>query len=152
MEVFRLTKRKYAHTLSGLGAARFGNRWNSKGVEMIYTAQNCALAMAEVAVHLSLATLPDDFVMLEIDIPGSVDIRILDQINLGSNWDVFPYNPNTQLLGNAFIANQKSAVLKVPSAVVKGEHNFLINPNHKDATNIKIIRTYDFPFDRRIFK
>lgn len=152
MIVFCLSKKKYAKTLSGKGVARFGNRWNSKGVEMIYTAENRALAMAELVVHLSLATLPDDFVMLEIDIPQSVEIKVLDETKLDPSWNIYPHNPKTQLLGNAFVHNQKRSVLKVPSAVVKGDFNFLINPNHKEAKNIKIIKTYDFPFDRRIFK
>ena len=60
MEVFRLSRDRYARTLSGEGAARAGGRWNSPGVEMVYTAGNRSLAMAEVAVHLSLAMLPED--------------------------------------------------------------------------------------------
>ena len=70
MEVFRLARKKYPIVLSGKGASISGARWNSKGTEIIYCAQNRALAMAEVLVHLSLATLPNDFVMLTIDIPG----------------------------------------------------------------------------------
>jgi len=51
MEVFRLSRAKYADQLSGYGAALKGARWNSRGVEMIYAAENRSLAMAEVLVH-----------------------------------------------------------------------------------------------------
>jgi RES domain-containing protein len=44
------------------------------------------------------------------------------------------------------------AVLKVPSAVVKGDFNYLINPFHPDATKISVSSQEDFPFDKRIFK
>ena len=72
MRVFRLSKKKYSKELSGKGASKSGNRWNSKGTEIIYSAESRALAMAEVAVHLTLATLPSDYVMIEIDIPETI--------------------------------------------------------------------------------
>ena len=56
MEVYRLTRQKFASRLSGKGAAIKGARWNSPGVEIVYTAVNRSLAMAEVAVHFTLAT------------------------------------------------------------------------------------------------
>ena len=75
MRVFRLSKRKYSKELNGKGAAKSGNRWNSKGTEIIYTAESRALAMAEVAVHLTLATLPSDYVLIEIEIPDNIIIK-----------------------------------------------------------------------------
>ena len=46
MEVFRLTRTKFYTSLSGKGAAEKGARWNSIGLELIYTAANRSLAMA----------------------------------------------------------------------------------------------------------
>jgi RES domain-containing protein len=46
MELFRLCREKYIKPLSGKGAAIKGARWNSVGVELIYTASNRSLAMA----------------------------------------------------------------------------------------------------------
>ncbi|MFV0566522.1 MAG: RES family NAD+ phosphorylase [Flavobacteriaceae bacterium] len=151
MEVFRLSKQKYANELSGKGAAKSGNRWNSKGTEIIYTAQSRALAMAEVAVHLTLATLPGDFVMMEINIPDSIKIEALNPKHLPSHWNSHPPSIGTQKLGDGFIDSNTKCVLKVPSAVVQGDFNFLINPHHPDFKKIKIINTIPFPFDERIF-
>ena len=75
MEVFRLTREKFSKELSGKGAALKGARWNSIGVELIYTALNRSLAMAEVAVHFTLATLPSDYMMVTIS-------KLTDQILL----------------------------------------------------------------------
>jgi len=61
MEVYRLTRERFAKGLSGKGSSMMGARWNSVGVELIYTAPNRALAMAEVAVHLTLATMPSEY-------------------------------------------------------------------------------------------
>lgn len=152
MEVFRLARKKYPLELSGKGASIAGARWNSKGTEMIYCAQSRALAMAEVLVHLPLAVLPNDFVMLTIHIPDAVSIEILNPGVLKEDWNVFPCTFETPLLGDDFAKKNQACVMKVPSAAVKGDFNFLINPNHKDFNLIKITEQNDFPFDKRIFK
>ena len=152
MRVFRLSRKKYAEDLSGKGAAKSGNRWNSKGIEMLYTAESRALAMAEVIVHLSIALLPDDYMMIELEIPDSVNIEIFNTNRLYENWNSNPPILSTQIVGDDFIHSKKYCVLKVPSAVVKGDFNYLLNPNHKDIKKIKIIEIVDFPFDKRIFK
>lgn len=152
MEVFRLQNKKYPIELSGKGASITGARWNSKGTEIIYTAQNRALAMAEVAVHLTLSTLPKGFCMITIYIPDDLVISILEVKNLPVEWNEFPENVATQKIGDELVRLNKSALIKVPSAVVKGEFNFLINPHHSDFEKIKITNQEDFPFDKRFFK
>ena len=77
MQVYRLSREKFANTLSGKGAAIKGARWNSAGVEIIYTASNRSLAMAEVAVHFTLATLPIDYMMTTIFIPDDIPLQRL---------------------------------------------------------------------------
>lgn len=151
MRVFRLTKQKFVDEFNGKGAAKFGNRWNSKGVEIIYCAQSRALAMAEVAVHLTFATLPSNYLMMEIEIPDAVIISELNLNVLSKNWNSFPHISETQKIGDGFINEKKACVFKVPSAVVKGDFNFLINPFHSDFEKIKIETISDFPFDRRLF-
>lgn len=152
MEVFRLARKKYPIALSGKGASIAGARWNSKGTEIIYTAQSRALAMAEVAVHLSMATLPSDFVMMTVEIPEDITIEVLDVKKLQKGWNVFPHSFTTQILGDDFMRRNDACVLKVPSAVVKGDYNYLLNPFHKDFHKISIIDQTDFPFDKRIFE
>ena len=152
MEVFRLARKKYPIELSGKGASISGARWNSKGTEIIYCAQNRALAMAEVLVHLSLASLPSDFVMLTIHIPDAILLEILNVKILKTDWNVFPATFETPLLGDDFIRRNEACVFKVPSAVVKGDFNLLINPYHADFHKIRITEKNDFPFDKRIFK
>jgi RES domain-containing protein len=152
MEVFRLARKKHPIELSGKGASIAGARWNSKGTEIIYTAQSRALAMAEVVVHLSLATLPKDFAMLTINIPDSIKVEILEDKKLQVGWNSFPNSFVTQIIGDDFIKRNDTCILKVPSAVVQGDFNFLINPYHVDFKKIKITGQVDFPFDKRIFK
>ena len=151
MEVYRLARAKYANTLSGVGAAIKGARWNSKGVEVIYTASNRSLAMAEVAVHLSIANLPTDYMMTTIYVPNTILIDKVNQKKLPKDWNCFPPVHTTQIIGDTFVYTNKFALLQVPSAVTKGDFNFILNPHHIDFKKIKIIKTDRFPFDKRLF-
>lgn len=132
MEVFRLSRKKFSKSLSGKGSAIKGARWNSIGVELIYTAANRSLAMAEVAVHFSLATLPTDYMMVTIEIPDYINIKAVETRDLPSNWNDFPHPSSTQTIGDKFVKENKFCVLKIPSVVTKGDYNYLINPNHPD--------------------
>lgn len=152
MKVFRLAREKYATPLSGKGAARYGERWNPIGIELIYAAQNRSLAMAEVAVHLTLATLPDDYMMITIDIPDDVKIKRITEEDLPTEWQEFPHPASTQEIGKIFVTENKYCVALIPSVVTRGDFNVLINPNHKDFPKITITSLDKFPFDRRIIK
>jgi RES domain-containing protein len=152
MEVFRLSRRKFAEPLSGHGAALRGARWNSMGIEMIYTAENRSLAMAEVAVHLSLANLPEDFVMLTIEIPDDASIKEIMQQDLPLFWNSFPALESTKRIGDQFILENKFLALKIPSVVTKDDFNILINPRHEAFKKVQITQIEAFPFDQRLFK
>lgn len=152
MEVYRLAREQYSTPLSGLGAALKGARWNSVGIELIYTANNRSLAMAEVAVHFTLATLPDDYVMISIHIPDDIDVKHIQEKELPENWKEFPHPYDTQKIGNDFVIENKFCVASIPSVVTQGDFNVLINPNHKDFSKIQILSIEKFPFDKRIFK
>ena len=152
MEAYRLSRRKYATPLTGKGAAMKGARWNSIGVELIYLASNRSLAMAEVAVHLTLATIPGDYVMLTIYLPDDISTQKLTVNDLPTNWNAFPHPVSTQVVGDKFIADNNYCVLQIPSVVTMGDYNLLINPYHSDFSKIKIIKIEKFPFDERIFK
>ena len=138
MEVYRLSREKFASTISGKGAAIKGARWNSVGVELIYTAANRSLAMAEVAVHFTLATLPIDYMMITLFIPDNTSLQKLNITDLPADWNTFPHPTTTQAIGDKFISENNFCLLQIPSAVTLGDYNILINPNHPDFKKIKI--------------
>lgn len=122
------------------------------GVEMIYTATNRSLAMAEIAVHFTLATLPGDYMMITIFIPDDISLVRLNVAELPADWNAFPHLSATQVIGDQFIADNKYCAAQIPSAVTQVDFNLLINPNHSDFKIINIITTEKFPFGKRIFK
>jgi RES domain-containing protein len=152
MEVFRLARLKYAMPLSGKGAALKGGRWNSAGTELIYTAANRSLAMAEVAVHLTLATLPIDYVMVTINIPSKVSRFQLSEEMLPPHWKEFPSPAATQAVGDRFVKENKYCLLIIPSAITQGDFNVLINPNHAHFKQIQVKEVVGFPIDKRMVR
>ncbi len=149
MIVYRLTKEKYKDILSGKGASIRGGRWNSSGIELIYAASNRALAMSEVAVHITFQMMPNQYWIIEIEIPDNIVINSCGE--LPSDWNSFPYNDATRKIGDSLVHENKYLALKVPSAVVQKEWNVLINPFHRDFKQVKILNTEPFQLDRRLF-
>lgn len=152
MELFRLSQLKHGKTLSGKGASISGGRWNSPGVEVIYTAANRSLAMAEVAVHFTIAALPVGYMMMTIHVPDNISILEIDTKELPTGWNQFPPMKATQSIGDRFIQQGQTCLLKVPSAVTSGDFNYVLNPMHVEFKKIKITGFVPFPFDNRLFK
>jgi len=152
MIAYRLCKSIWQNDLSGRGAEITGGRWNSKGKPMVYTSSSRALCMAEIAVHTPLGCIPDDYSMVEIKCPDNSVIREVKENELPQNWQLFEHSNITQCIGNHFISVNKELILKVPSAVVQGDYNYLINPLHPDSKYIIIVRCEPFRFDKRLFK
>ena len=152
MEVFRLSQRRFAKPLSGKGGAIKGGRWNSPGVELIYTASNRSLALAELAVQFAIGTMPRDYVMITIYVPPDISTMRITETVLPANWNTFPHGTASQAIGDKFVADNRYCAFHLPSAVTKGDYNVLINPHHAEFAKVKIIDIEDFPFDRRIFK
>jgi len=152
MTIFRITKQQYADKFDGKGAARYGNRWNSKGTEVIYCAESRALAFAELSVYLNIAMASTQYVMLTIKVPEKLKIKKLNKTSLPDNWNIYPHIKATQILGDEFVQKNQMALMKVPSAIVHGDHNFLLNPYHTDFEKIQIISKINFPIDDRVFK
>lgn len=150
MIVYRLSKSKYSADLSGKGAEKSGGRWNSKGVAMVYTSNSRALCTAEVAVHITLGIVPSDYELVTIELPED-SMTEAGIKHLPADWRAFPHPDSTQKLGDRFVREGKYMVLKVPSVVVQGEYNFLINPKHEAAIKVRVIDTEHFLFDKRLF-
>jgi len=90
-------------------------------------------------------------VMITIDIPEDISIEKINLKKLEENWNAHPAISSTKKIGDTFIDSLENCILKVPSAVVKGDFNYLINPYHNDFKRIKIIELTNFPFDNRMF-
>ncbi len=149
MIVFRITLKKWSEKLHASGNAA---RWNSKGKNVIYTASSRALACLENVVHRSGEGLNGNFKAMIIEIPATVFIEEMDSKQLPNDWHNFERYADCQLIGDRWIDSNSSAVLKIPSAIIANEFNYLLNINHPNFKQIKLIAMEDFLFDSRLKK
>lgn len=147
MLVYRITKAMYADRLVASGGAA---RWNSRGQFVIYTAATRALACLENVVHRGSEGLSSTFRVMVIDIPDTVRIETIDPQMLPEDWIDYQQYKTCQPLGGEWLNSNRSAVLRVPSAIIPNEWNYLLNPAHPDFSGIRLLQTEPFIFDPRI--
>lgn len=147
---WRITKRKHAKTaFNGSGARKYGGRWNSPGTAIVYAAETQSLAVLEMLVHVEQPDLLQDYVLIGVTISEGL-METLDQTQLPRNWrSAIPSLP-LRALGDKWAAEQSSVALRVPSALVPAESNFLLNPAHADFQKLVIGDPVDFAFDERL--
>jgi RES domain-containing protein len=151
MEVYRITHKKWSKQLTPSG---FQARWNSAGIFIIYTADSRALACLENVVHKGYADFLAPFILMSILIPDDLKVSVLPIKDLPNNWSKsgdLGYR-SCQPFGDNWILKSDSAVLRVPSALIPKESNYLLNPRHPDFARISIIEEEPFIFDARIKK
>jgi len=150
MDLFRISKKKYIRDLSGEGARRFGGRWNTQGTAILYTSQNESLAALEILAHTPVSEIPNDLKLLVLSIPDNLDSEIVDRFELPENWRDYPAPHELARFGNRWVESGSTLVLQVPSALVRTDWNFLINPDHPEMDKVNIKEVLHFQFDSRI--
>lgn len=140
MLAWRLCREPFAD-LGGDGARLYGGRWNSPGRPLVYMAATAALAVLEVRVHLDLPLelVPDDYVLVTIDL-GDLAIEALETL---------PGAPRD--LGDLWLSEARTPLLRVPSLVVPESANLLLNPRHPDAAGARSRGQRRFVFDPRLW-
>ena len=151
MNIWRLVKAEHADTaFDGEGAAVAGGRWNNAGTRVVYVSQSLSLAALEVLVHTGQEGLHVQYRFFEITVRGSVPVETIEHLPEGWGSDVAP--ESAKKIGSDWVAKKSSAVLRVPSVIVPGEFNFLLNPAHRDFRKLKIGKPKPFSFDTRLLK
>ena len=147
MLIYRITLARFSGRLVASGRAA---RWNPNDVSMIYAASSRSLACLENVVHRHQTGLSELFSIMSIECPDTVRIETIDAADLPHDWKDFGRMKFTQNIGERWIRQNGSAMLRVPSSIIEEEVNYLINPNHQDFNVIRILKTDPFVFDKRI--
>jgi len=152
MRIWRICKARFAgEAFSGEGARRFGGRWNSRGVPMVYCSSSLALAVIELFVHLEPNLQPDDLVSIEARLPEGEPARKLRLDELPPDWWTDDFEP-LRTIGDGWIREKNSLALLAPSAALRTEWNVLVNPLHPAIAEIKVEEPQAFHFDARMFR
>jgi RES domain-containing protein len=133
---------------SGEGAARVEGRWHAVGQEVIYASEHYATAMLEKLAHYN-GLLPPNQHFIEIEIPLGTSYEKVTKDSL-PDWSR-PDGRAARAFGSAWIEEQRSAILIVPSYVAREETTVLINPRHTDAKALRPGREKPVFWDARLF-
>jgi len=148
---WRLCRRVHAAgAFSGEGARRYGGRWNSRGVPMVYCSSSLALAAMELFVHLDPSQAPPDLVAVAATLPEGEPARTIALEELPPGW--WAETPATRDLGDEWIRSASSLALRVPSVPIRSEWNVLLNPLHPRIAEVRIDPPEPFVFDARMFE
>jgi RES domain-containing protein len=141
-------KRHVSNAFDGEGARVNGGRWNSVGVPAVYTAGSISLAMLEMLVHEEPPLVSSYGV-----IPVKFDDALVENLKVSSlprNWNAYPAPAAVVRIGDDWLRSRRGAVLRVPSAIVASESNYLLNPVHKGFSAIVIGDPENLPIDSRL--
>ena len=108
--------------------------------------------MLEYFVHLDPEDLPADLVSVRADIPADVAIDRLDPAGLPSGWRRTPPLAALASIGDRFVREAGKAALAVPSVIVPGEFNWLINPGHPHFSRIQVHAPEALRYDPRLLR
>ena len=113
------------------------------------TAQSQSLAALEMLVHLDSSELLERYVLIGVEFDQSL-VRPVEPSALPRHWRSDPPPLEIRSIGDHWILAGSSAVLQVPSAMVPGEHNFLLNPEHQDFAKLRLGKPLTFRLDARL--
>jgi len=148
MEVYRILKEGFANNLTASGKA---NRWNKRGQLVIYAGSSRSLSTLELIVHRSNILPAIPYKVAVISFNENQLIKQVEVNKLPTNWRTFSAYPALQELGSRWYTGQESLVLKIPSAVIPQEYNYMINTEHPDFShNIQLLRIEDYFWDERL--
>jgi RES domain-containing protein len=149
---WRIVKNRHAEkAFDGEGARLYGGRWNSPGVAVVYGSESRALATLEVLAGLQTNSPLLEYVLIPAEFEDSL-VVVVELEELPADWSRNPPPPSTQQLGDDWIASGASVVLKVPSALVPQESNYLFNPRHPAFSEVRIGQPQRLAMDPRLIR
>lgn len=149
MEVYHLGKTKFANQLTGEGAKLHGGRWNLIGSPCMYASESKALCVLEYLANVKADDMPSSLSITVYSLPDK-SWKAFDITDLPKNWFQIPAPEETKRWGTQHLKANKFLALKIPSAILSSEFNFLLNPLHADFKKVKIKEVHSFTFDTRI--
>lgn len=151
LTVFRLGKLAYRTQLfSGQDGLFASGRWTPRGRPVVYTSASIALAVLEYTVNYRRRSWVPATVLGRATIPSGVRVQTVSVEELPTSWYAADAPVELQKIGGKWLERGETAILKVPSAIVIEEWNYLLNPLHPDFGRLTPGAPKPFSFDRRV--
>lgn len=151
VSVFRIALKRYINDKKGEGTFKYGGRWTPEGHYTIYASESRALSSCEFMINNNISEKPLELSIMEIRIPKSVKINNINKEALPCGWSK-PLTNFCKDIGKEWLKKEKYCVLKVPSAYIEEEFNYLINPFHEEYKKIKFCKPSKFLLSEKIIK
>jgi RES domain-containing protein len=153
MRLYRIARTLHIRDLSGVGARLYGGRWNRRGTSILYASPTRALATVEYLVHVPISLAPAGLSIATIEVPDDAPADEIDPSVLPPEWRRHPPPPGLAAIGTEWAQSPAHALLlKVPSAVVEGEMNVLIDPLHPGMEGVELADSRPYTFDHRLLR
>lgn len=118
---------------------------------MLFTSQTQALALLEILANVGKESMPEGYFLIAIYLPEEAEVPTLAHSDLPKDWNAVPFATSTQHMGDQFVRDGHFLAIKVPSVLVPGDGNILINPKHEQMKGVKIIAQDPFRLDPRFY-
>ena len=152
LRTYRIIQKQFAKSaFTGAGARLFPGRWNTAGTPVVYTSGSVALATLEMLVHLNSDADLFEYCLFRVEMPADT-IEVVPPKKLPAGWDLDSPPEPAREFGDLWARSLRTVALRVPSAVVPHDFNYLLNPIHPDFAKVKLGRPHKFTFDPRLWK
>lgn len=131
--------------LSGVGGTLVSGRWHSVGRPVLYAAEHPAAAILEMLAHMDREEIPATYQMLEIE---AADDASSQTPALPSDWRGAP--ALSRAIGDDWLKQGKTLLLRVPSVLAPRTTNVLINPRHPEMSRVRLVSTERLDLDARL--
>ena len=131
-DIVRIIHQKYAEDpFSGKGGLYAASRWASRGQLVSYAAESLALATLEILAGVGDWRRLSEMVFVEAKIDDDV-IWTPDVGDMPEGWSQLPPGHASREFGDAWLEDQRSVAMKVPSVILPRGWNVVLNPAHPE--------------------
>jgi RES domain-containing protein len=145
--------------LTGEGARRYGGRWNRKGTAVVYLSSSLSLAAFEKFVHAQPADKDVLLHAISVEIPDDIMKQGARPKPLPRGWRSAEPDPQTMQWGSDWVASKESFTALVPSTLLPlecfeltAEFNLMLNPEHLQMKQVRVLGRIPYAFDPRMWK
>jgi len=150
--LYRITHERYAdEPFSGKGGLHHRSRWASKGQLVSYAAGHLATATLEKIAGVKRADLLTEMIFVKAEVAPAL-IDELPEEDLPESWDALPPTDATRRIGDRWLDEQKTPLLRVPAVVLPDCYNYIINAAHPDTDALTVVKTRSLLLDNRVLR
>ena len=132
------------------GAEKVAGRWHTLGQRVLYFSSSLALCVLELKANsVSFETIRHEFHYVEIEIDSEmIFIEKVPGWIYKKDWNM--NRQLTQGFGDKWYKEGRTPILKVLSAALRKDNNYILNCNHPDFSKIKFPKAKVIPIDSRL--